>query len=89
LAKVHRLKPIVPGHPFYQGKLVPYYYAVFPLVRYYFYKRLDIVMTHLQGNSEQLRRGIVLDVGCFVGLQTMSLLDKYQRAIGVDIALEY
>ncbi len=89
MAKVHRLKPIVPGHPFYKGKHIPYYYAAFPLVRHYFYKRLDNVMSHLISTSTKNGQGIALDVGCFVGLVTMSLLDTYEMAIGVDIDLEY
>lgn len=89
MAKVHRLKPIVPGHPFYQGKHIPYYYARSPLVRHYFYKRLDNIMTHLQRKKDPHPNGIALDVGCFVGLVTMSLLDTYKMAVGVDIDLEY
>lgn len=89
MAKVHRLKPITPGHPFENGKHIPYYYSASPIVRYYFYKRLDNVLTHIHSKSTSLQEGVALDVGCFVGLVTMSLLDTYKLAIGIDIDLEY
>lgn len=84
MAKVVRLKPIVPGHPFENVEHMPYYYFKGPFIQHYFYKRLDNIMTHIQPMNENLRKGIALDVGCFVGVVTMSLLDTYKMAIGID-----
>ncbi|MHB8134984.1 MAG: class I SAM-dependent methyltransferase [Anaerolineaceae bacterium] len=89
MSKVYRLKPIVPGHPFEKARHIPYYYAKSPIIRHYFYKRLDNVLSHLQPKKTNILDGIALDVGCFVGLVTISLLDTYKMAIGIDVDLEY
>jgi SAM-dependent methyltransferase len=88
VTRAHRLKPLVPDHPFANCSSPPYFYARPRLVRYYFYKRLDDILS-LWPPRRDTKDGVSLDVGCFVGALTMSLSDKHRMSIGIDIDLEY
>jgi SAM-dependent methyltransferase len=88
MARAHRLKPLGPGHPLAHARSIPYYYARSPIVRHYFYKRLDELVTLVKRESGPAR-DVALDLGCFLGVVTFSLLEQHRLCVGVDIDPEY
>ncbi len=61
----------------------PYDHA-HPLLRWYFYKRLDVALRMADLSSDDT----VVDLGCWMGHLEVSLVERARRVIGVDRADE-